>query len=83
MVTFYSFEVDLPEFRPEGLECVDLLPRLASDGKFNYSADVQRGLILERWLDAQEFARMLELICREEYRGVLENIQAPNSIKGS
>jgi hypothetical protein len=52
--------VNLPEFRPEGLECVDLLGRLHAAGRFNYAADCQRGLTLDRWLDAPGFARVLE-----------------------
>jgi FkbM family methyltransferase len=31
-VPYLSFEVNLPEFRPEGLQCVKLLERLAADG---------------------------------------------------
>src|SRR5262249_42745152 len=30
-VPYLSFEVNLPEFRPEGLECVQILARLARD----------------------------------------------------
>jgi FkbM family methyltransferase len=59
-VPFLSFEVNLPEFRPEGLECVKLLEGLAADGKFNYSADYQRGIALGKWLDAQAFSQVLE-----------------------
>jgi FkbM family methyltransferase len=54
-VPYISFEVNLPEFKPEGLECIRLLRRLAPDGKFNYSTDCRHGLILERWLDSIEF----------------------------
>ena len=59
-VPYLSFEVNLPEFKPEGLECVELLRRLAGDGKFNYAADCRHGLALERWLDSAEFAPMLD-----------------------
>ena len=55
-VPFVSFEVNLPEFRPEGLECIDLLNRLDSDGSFNYAVSCQSGLVLKRWLAAREFA---------------------------
>jgi FkbM family methyltransferase len=58
-VPYLSFEVNLPEFRPEALECVELLGRLAVDGAFNYSVDTQRGLIEKRWLDRGEFSRVL------------------------
>lgn len=58
-VPFLSFEINLPEFRLEGLECVRLLDGLAADGKFNYAADLQRGM-QGKWLGAQEFSSVLE-----------------------
>jgi FkbM family methyltransferase len=58
-VPYLSFEVNLPEFRPEGLECVEILSRLASAGKFNYAVDCEQGLALDRWLSADEFLRLL------------------------
>lgn len=58
-VPFLSFEVNLPEFRQEGLECVSLLGALSAGGQFNYAADFQSGL-LGKWLGAQEFSRVLE-----------------------
>jgi len=59
-VPYLSFEVNLPEFRPEGLECVDLLGRLSLDGTFNYAVDCRRGLTLTSWLNAQDFSRVLD-----------------------
>lgn len=58
-VSYLSFEVNLPEFRPEGLQCVELLGRLAAVGKFNYAVDCEQGLVLERWLSAGEFLNVL------------------------
>jgi hypothetical protein len=58
-VPYISFEVNLPEFRPEGLECVEILGRLASAGKFNYAADCEQGLALDRWLSADQFLHTL------------------------
>jgi FkbM family methyltransferase len=58
-VPYLSFEVNLPEFQPEGLECIDLLGSLHSAGAFNYAADCQHGLMLDRWLDAPAFSRVL------------------------
>ena len=58
-VPYLSFEVNLPEFKPEGLECVELLGRVAADGEFNYTADCRNGLVLERWLKPGEFSREL------------------------
>ena|SRR2546426_3570180 len=59
-VPYLSFEVNLPEFKPEGLECVELLRRLGSDGKFNYVVDYRHGLVLERWLEPREFSPVLD-----------------------
>jgi FkbM family methyltransferase len=54
-VPFVSFEVNLPEFRPEALECITLLESLAAQGDFNYAPDCQRGLALEKWLHKEPF----------------------------
>ena len=59
-VPYLSFEVNLPEFRPEGLQCVSLLGSLAVNSKFNYAVDCERGLALERWLTSSEFLQVLE-----------------------
>jgi len=58
-VPYLSFEVNLPEFLPEGIECVEMLGRLAKDGRFNLSCDFHRGLALSEWLDATEVASVL------------------------
>lgn len=58
-VPFLSFEVNLPEFRPEGLECVELLSRLSESGRFNYASDCREGLKLRQWLTPSEFVRVL------------------------
>jgi FkbM family methyltransferase len=58
-VRYLSFEVNLPEFRPEGLQCVELLGRLATTGIFNYAVDCEQGLALERWLSTDEFLNVL------------------------
>lgn len=57
-VPYLSFEVNLPEFRPEGIQCVELLGRLAAAGKFNYAVECEQGFALERWLGADEFLNM-------------------------
>ncbi len=45
-VPYLSFEVNLPEFRPEGLECVELLRTLTPTGAFNYAVKCDTGLEL-------------------------------------
>jgi FkbM family methyltransferase len=58
-VPYLSFEVNLPEFAPDGQECVEMLDRLAG-GTFNYAAgDYERGLALQDWLPAREFSQVL------------------------
>jgi FkbM family methyltransferase len=59
-VPFLSLEVNLPEFRDEGLECVRTLGRLTPTGKFNYSLDCQRGMMLKRWLSTTEFLEVVD-----------------------
>jgi FkbM family methyltransferase len=59
-VPYLSFEVNLPEFRREGLECVDLLSRLDRAGTFNYTADCRHGLALPAWLGPEQFTWVLE-----------------------
>jgi hypothetical protein len=59
-VPYVSFEVNLPELRQEGLECLKVLEELAAAGQFNYSADCKRGLALEQWVDGQQFSEILD-----------------------
>lgn len=63
-VPYLSFEVNLPEFRPEGLECIRLLADLAPQGRFNYSPDTTDGLSLKEWVSADEISVALDR-CRE------------------
>jgi FkbM family methyltransferase len=55
-VPFLSFEVNLPEFKEEGLECIRLLGGLVSDGEFNYSGDCGMGLEFSSWMPRHKFA---------------------------
>jgi FkbM family methyltransferase len=58
-VPYLSFEVNLPEFRQEGLECVEILRGLVPDGEFNYTSNFRLGLMLSRWARADEFCSTL------------------------
>jgi len=58
-VPYLSFEVNLPEFRPEGLQCVELLGGITPEGKFNYATDCVQGLALPEWLGAEQFSPIL------------------------
>jgi len=59
-VPFLSFEVNLPEFLAEGLECVEQLAKVTGEGRFNYAIDCQQGLALKPWVDAKTFAGVLQ-----------------------
>jgi len=59
-VPFLSFEVNLPEFRSEGEECLRTLQQLSPNGCFNCTQDCKDGLELERWLPAEEFQRVFK-----------------------
>lgn len=59
-VPFLSFEVNLPEFRAEGLECIELLRALAPEGRFNYAFGNECHLAMETWMSPGDFALVLE-----------------------
>ena len=59
-VPYLSFEVNLPEFKLEGLECVNTLSQIAAGGEFNYAVDCERGLMLDSWTRSRDFARVIE-----------------------
>jgi len=59
-VPYLSFEVNLPEFKTEGKQCLKLLEALDAEGKFNYTPDCKDGLRLVDWVDAQEHCGVLE-----------------------
>jgi FkbM family methyltransferase len=56
-VPYLSFEVNLPEFKNEGFNCISLLEALAQRGEFNYLVENRAELALEDWLDAPQFIR--------------------------
>jgi len=65
-VPYVSFEANLPEFKPEALECIELLENVAARGDFNFAPDCQRGLAFERWLRKNKFVDVFN-DCREPY----------------
>lgn len=58
-VPYVSFEVNLPEFREEGLQCLTILQSLDPEGQANYVVDCGRGAILEHWVNPQELAKII------------------------
>ncbi len=69
-VPYLSFEANLPEFKPETIECVDLLAKLDPAGLFNFAVETPARLALPRWVDRKEFLRLFET-CRESSIEVL------------
>lgn len=59
-VPYLSFEVNLSDFRREGVECVHALAELAPSGRFNYTADCADVLELQEWLSADDFSGVLD-----------------------
>lgn len=57
---YLSFEVNLPEFKPEGLECIRVLAELRHAGRFNYISACARGLALEDWAPAVDFCATVD-----------------------
>ncbi len=64
-VPFLSFEVNLPEFRSEGSECIQLLGTLSTEGRFNYAFDYERGLALKEWMNQEKFLEVFRS-CKEK-----------------
>jgi FkbM family methyltransferase len=58
-VPYLSFEVNLPQFRAEGLESIKVLGQLAANGQFNYSTDCRQGLAQELWVSKEEISEVL------------------------
>jgi FkbM family methyltransferase len=58
-VPYLSFEVNLPEFRSEGIRSIEVLDALSVQGEFNYASDCRVGLAMKQWCRAQEFASVL------------------------
>lgn len=58
-VPYLSFEVNLPEFKEEGLECIQVLARLKPSGKFNYTSNCRNGLALREWVSTDEVSVVL------------------------
>ena len=54
-VPYLSFEVNLPEFKNEGIQCIEILTLLEDKAEFNYTACLSKGLFLEKWLQGSEF----------------------------
>lgn len=74
---YVEFEVNLPEFREEGIQCIELLCHKAEYAEFNYAVSVADGLRLKTWLLATEFIslfkeleeRSVEVFCRTRAGG--------------
>ena len=58
-VPFVSFEVNLPEFLPEALQCLDLLHALEPLGEFNYAPECRGKMACDQWLGAKSFPNVL------------------------
>jgi len=59
-----SLEVNLPEFKVEGLQCINILNEIATSGECNCAVDCRRGLMFEQWMPQREFAWVLDQ-CKE------------------
>jgi hypothetical protein len=73
-VPYVSFELNLPEFRAEGLECLARLQQIGDRVAFNYITDINEGLKHYQWLDFDRFRsflqntdlRYVEVFCRTQ-----------------
>ena len=55
-VPYLSFEVNLPDFRLEGQQCINRLHHIAADGLFNCA--VGDRLMFSEWMSHHEFAKV-------------------------
>ena len=55
-VAYLSFEVNLPDFRSEGEQCIARLREIAADGVFNCA--VGNRLMFSEWMPHREFAKV-------------------------
>jgi FkbM family methyltransferase len=58
-IPLISFEVNLPEFESEGLECMCYLEKLSPGGVFNYTVESRSELASTRWMPHDELAMIL------------------------
>lgn len=72
-VPYLSFEVNLPEFLDEGVQCIERLQQVSAQSRFNYAGPkIGEGLRLADWVDAATMAREIartadrtvEIFCR-------------------
>lgn len=75
-----TFELNLPEFRQEGIECIDRLNSIDLDSSFNYFIDCKNGLELIKNVDANTFKDFL-LKTELSYLEVLCQMNYPEKIK--
>ena len=54
-VPYLSFEVNLPDFRSEGVQCITRLREIAADGLFNCAVDCR--LMFPDWMPHDNFVR--------------------------
>jgi len=55
-VPYLSFEVNLPDFRSEGEQCIARLREIAANGMFNCA--VENRLMFSEWMSHHEFAKV-------------------------
>ena len=61
-IPYVSFEVNLPQFRAEGLECIERLNQIDPDARFNYTSGCGEKLALPEWLGRSGFVATFERI---------------------
>jgi FkbM family methyltransferase len=61
-VPFITFELNLPEFRQEGIECIDRLSSIDPNSSFNYFIECGRGLELTKNINSEEFKFFLQSV---------------------
>jgi FkbM family methyltransferase len=81
-VPYLSFEVNLPEFLAEAIQCVGILHNIAPAGQFSYTADCREGLACDQWVPRDAFLEALascQLPCIEVFWRSSPDIAAGNN----
>ena len=59
-IRYLSFEVNLPEFKSEGQQCIERLCAIEPNGTFNFAVSCQEGLLLSQWLSGRDFMAVFD-----------------------
>ncbi|MEQ1849953.1 MAG: FkbM family methyltransferase [Chthoniobacteraceae bacterium] len=60
VVPMLSFEVNLPEFRPEASQCIEVLNKLDTSARWNFVSDCTGAMAFRHWVGTNEMSATLD-----------------------